>query len=130
MVSCVTDHPKIDIRPAITPLNSEISNQSFILRNRSRKPVTVNTAGVRIFRWDENSWKALGNEMRNMTASRVHPADAFYWIVKFSQSRDDVLVRDAEVVFPEGETGRYAATVTVEDEDGNKLRCGTLFDIE
>jgi len=130
MVSCVTDHPKIDLRPTITPLNPETSNQSFVLRNRSRKAVTVNTAGVRIFLWEADSWKELGNEKRNMTGSRVHPGDAFYWVVKFSTARDDVLVRDAEVVFPEGETGQYAATVTVEDEDGNELRCGTLFEIE
>lgn len=130
MVSCVTDHPKIDLRPSIAPLNAETSNQSFVLRNRSRKAVTVNTAGIRIFRREADSWTELGNEKRNMTSSRIHPGNAFYWIVRFSQSRDDVLVRDAEVFFPEGETGQYAATVTVEDEDRNKLRCGTLFDIE
>jgi hypothetical protein len=130
MVSCATDHPKIDVRPTIAPLKSGATNQRFVLRNRTRKSVTLNTAGVRIFRWEADSWKELGNEKPNMTGSPVHPGDAFYWKVKFSQSRNDVLVRDAEVVFPESETGRYAATVTVEDEDGNDLRCGTLFEIE
>jgi hypothetical protein len=129
-VSCVRDHPKIDLRPATVPLNAETSNQSFILRNRSRKAVTVNTAGVRIFRWEADSWTELGSEKRNMTGSTIRPGDAFYWVVRFSKSRDDVLVRDAEVVFPKGETGQYAATVTVEDEDMNELRCGTLFEIE
>lgn len=129
-VSCVTEHSEVDLRPAITPLKPDTENQSFVLRNRSRKSITVSTAGIHIFWWDGDSWTERGNERRNATSSKIEPGDAFYWLVEFSDSRDKVYVRDAEVIFPEGATGQYAATVAVEDEEKNTLRCGTLFDIE
>lgn len=130
MVSCVTDHSKMDLRPAITPLKPNTKNQSFVLRNRSRKSITINMAGLRIFRLEEESWTERGNERRNMVGSTIEPGDEFNWLVKFSDSRDEVYVRDAEVILPKGEAGQHAATVSAEDENGNKLRCGTLFKIK
>lgn len=130
MVSCVTDHPKLDLRPTIAPLKREAENQSFVLRNRSRQSVTVNTAGLRVFERRDGSWVERGNENRVMTASIVEPGDAFYWLVKFSTSKDDVLVRDSEVFFPAGEQGQYAVTVEVDVPSGSKRRCGAVFTIE
>ncbi|NEU58436.1 hypothetical protein [Halorussus sp. MSC15.2] len=129
-VSCVTDHPRIDLRPTIAPLRPETTNQSFVFRNRMRTSVTVNTAGIDIFRRGDRSWKEIGNQKRNLTASIVKPGDAFYWIVKFPESRESVLIRDGEVRFPKEASGQYAATITATVEEGQKLQCGTVFRIE
>lgn len=130
IVSCVTNHPKIDLRPTIAPIEWGTKEQSFVFRNRSLNPVIVNTAGIRIFRRSDEAWKELGNEKRVMTAATVETGGAFHWLIEFTRSRKNVLIRDGEIIFPELENGKYAATVEVETQDSEKLRCGTVFAIE